>query len=205
MTPLDRRSILAGAAACLFRPATASAELPPGPEIPPVPPAPARPESNLDLIMGGIPPYLDIVCPVTGEAWAGWYYDFDSGRYDRGALSSLEWFFRDWRESVRVQMCVRLYWALSAAMKEAGRGGQTGPVELLSGYRTPATNASLPGAASDSMHMYGRAVDIRIPGIAMEMLASMMERLEVGGVGRYPQMNFVHIDSGRLRGWTGQS
>ena len=204
---VGRRQFLSGATACIAGPMVAGTNSPPGPEFPPLPPDPARPASRLDQVvrMRTVPPRLEIACRHTGENWTGWYFDVATGRYDRGALESLEWFFRDWRENVRVGMCVRLYWALSAVLNEVGLNrGISGRIELLSGYRTPHTNAALPGAASDSMHMYGRAADIRLPGLSTGSLATMMEDLQVGGVGRYPGENFVHIDSGNLRVWTGR-
>ncbi len=199
---IGRRLFLAGVGASVAGGVASGPEpAAPGPVVPPRPPDPARPESRLDRLMASIPPRLEIVCPQSGEEWSGWYYDAAAGRYDRGALESLEWFFRDWRESIRVRMCVRLYWSLSAALSEAGRDGPA-RIELLSGYRTPRTNAALPGAARDSMHMYGRAADFRIPGFDMDRLVRVMEALQVGGVGRYPGRNFVHVDTGRLRRWT---
>ncbi len=201
---IGRRQLLAGSAAWLAGPALASNN-PPGPDIPPWPPAPARPRSLLDQMIGTVPPRLEMVCPHTGENWSGWFFNTAAGHYDHAALNSLEWFVRDWRESIRVKICVRLYWSLAAATHDAVTSGSAGVVELLSGYRTPRTNASLPNAARDSFHMYGRAMDIRIPGIGVERLADYMEHLEVGGVGRYRDDGFVHIDSGRVRRWSGQA
>ena len=197
---VGRRRLLAGWAAWLACPGLARSG-PPGPETPPWPPPPARPASLLDRMMGRIPPRLEMVCPQTEESWTGWFFDAGTGRYDQGALESLDWFLRDWREGIRVRICVRLYWALAAASHDGALAGGRGRIELLSGYRTPRTNAALPGAARDSMHMYGRAVDFRIDGVGTARLAAYMERMQVGGVGRYDGTGFVHIDSGRLRRW----
>ena len=197
---ISRRALLLGAGASWASPLAAR---PPGPEIPPSPPPPARPDSLLDRMLVQIPPRLDMVCPHTGESWTGWFYQPSTARYDAGALDSLEWFLRDHRREIRVPICVRLYWALAAAAHDARLRGHHRPIELLSGYRTPATNAALRGSARDSMHMYGRAADIRIPGVPAAELAALMRLLQVGGVGRYDRGRFVHIDSGKIRNWTG--
>ena len=198
---ISRRLLLLGAAASQV-PAPLAAG-PPGPVIPPSPPAPARPDSLLDRMLAQIPPRLYMVCPHTGESWSGWFYQSSRRRYDPGALDSLEWFMRDHRREIRVPICVRLYWAMAAAAHDSHQRRHHQPIELLSGYRTPATNAALKGSARDSMHMYGRAADIRIPGVAAADLAALMRLLQVGGVGRYDRQRFVHIDSGKPRSWTG--
>ncbi len=195
---IPRRSFLAtGAAWCL---APKQARSSSGPEVPPRPPPPQRNGSRLDRIAGALPPWLDLDCRHTGETWQGWF----AGQAELWARAELEWFLRDWRESVCVAICPRIYWALAAAAHQARIMGADGKVTVLSGYRTPRTNASLPGAARNSFHMYGRAIDIRVNGFTTDDLAGYMRQLEVGGVGRYPVSSFVHIDSGRIRDWTGK-
>jgi uncharacterized protein YcbK (DUF882 family) len=83
----------------------------------------------------------------------------------------------------------------------------TQPINVISGFRSPATNAMLraehehSGVASKSLHMQGMAVDIRIPGRALGEvhIAALAQRS--GGVGYYPQSDFVHVDVGRVRSW----
>ncbi len=76
---------------------------------------------------------------------------------------------------------------------------------ILSGYRSPETNASLAktgeGVAVDSLHMQGRAVDIYIEGVPLALVHAEAVALKVGGVGYYPQNGFIHIDTGRVRYW----
>ena len=194
-----RRLFLTGLAASIALPVRPA--VPPGPVYPPLPPRPQRPGSRLDSLIGRIPSWLHLSCPATGETWQGW---FDlSGPAARHAADDLAWFLRDWRESVSVTVCDRLLWALCAACGSSRAAGGAGRVEILSGYRTPASNAALPGAARDSYHMYGRAADIRVDRMTVEETAALMRRLGVGGVGYYPAAGFVHVDSGPRRAWTG--
>lgn len=80
------------------------------------------------------------------------------------------------------------------------------PFQVISGYRSPATNARLRktrggGVASHSLHMDGKAIDIRLPGVALSDLRDAALSLRAGGVGFYPQEQFVHADTGRVRDW----
>lgn len=82
------------------------------------------------------------------------------------------------------------------------------PFHIISGYRSPLTNARLQerggshsGVASKSLHMVGKAVDIRVPGVKLDDLRTAARTLKRGGVGFYPSSNFVHVDTGRVRFW----
>jgi uncharacterized protein YcbK (DUF882 family) len=82
------------------------------------------------------------------------------------------------------------------------------PFHIISGYRSPATNALLreqggshTGVASKSLHMVGKAIDIRVPGVKLDHLRDAARSLKLGGVGYYPSSNFVHVDTGRVRYW----
>ena len=79
------------------------------------------------------------------------------------------------------------------------------PFQIISGYRSPATNAAMhersSGVASHSLHMQGMATDIRIEGVQLAHLRRAALDLGRGGVGFYPQSNFVHVDTGRVRYW----
>lgn len=79
------------------------------------------------------------------------------------------------------------------------------PIVITSGYRTAKTNAALSkeGAAKNSMHLYGKATDLYIPGIPTEHVARLGRYLQQGGVGFYPSRGFTHLDTGRLRVWRG--
>jgi uncharacterized protein YcbK (DUF882 family) len=82
------------------------------------------------------------------------------------------------------------------------------PFHIISGYRSPHTNTLLrerggvgTGVASRSLHMEGKAIDIRIPGVKLDHLRGAARSLKLGGVGFYPSSNFVHVDTGRVRYW----
>jgi len=79
------------------------------------------------------------------------------------------------------------------------------PFEVISGYRSPRTNASLrrasDGVAARSLHMVGQAIDVRVSGVALVALRDACLDQRAGGVGYYPASNFVHLDTGRIRRW----
>lgn len=79
--------------------------------------------------------------------------------------------------------------------------------EVISGYRSPASNQMLAsnssGVAKRSLHMEGKAIDIRLPGVPLADLRRVGLMLHGGGVGYYPRSNFVHLDVGRVRTWAG--
>lgn len=79
------------------------------------------------------------------------------------------------------------------------------PFQVISGYRSPATNAKLheasAGVAANSLHMKGMAIDIRVPGRALKTVHATALQLRRGGVGYYPKSDFVHVDVGRVRIW----
>lgn len=77
------------------------------------------------------------------------------------------------------------------------------PVVVTSGYRTLATNNALSkeGAAKNSMHLYGRAVDVVVPGVPARDVGALALSMRQGGVGFYPSKHFTHVDTGRLRAW----
>ena len=84
--------------------------------------------------------------------------------------------------------------------------GATGPLEVISGFRSGATNERLRstrggGVARRSLHLDGRAIDIRLPGVPLTDLRDAARSLKSGGVGFYPQDRFVHVDTGPVRAW----
>jgi len=76
---------------------------------------------------------------------------------------------------------------------------------VISGYRSPKTNAMLhkntAGVAKKSLHMQGKAIDIRLPGRQLSELRSAALKLHAGGVGYYPKSDFIHVDTGHVRHW----
>lgn len=84
--------------------------------------------------------------------------------------------------------------------------GSTQPIQVISAYRAPSTNARLRetrggGVARRSLHMDGRAIDVRIPGVPLGTLRDAALALRAGGVGYYPREQFVHLDNGPVRRW----
>ena len=83
--------------------------------------------------------------------------------------------------------------------------GAKRPFQVISGYRSPGTNAWLrahsDGVAQHSLHMEGKAIDIRMEGASISNLGRAARSLRAGGVGQYPESGFVHVDVGRVRHW----
>ena len=127
-----------------------------------------------------------------------------SGRYDPEALKKLDWFLRDWRRNESTRMDPRLIDIIWRVSREVGAEK---PVQVVCGYRSPATNAMLrrrsKGVAQFSQHMRGHALDFYIPGVPLEELRFVGLRLQRGGVGYYPTSGspFVHLDTGSIRHW----
>lgn len=119
------------------------------------------------------------------------------------ALGSLNHFLRDHYTGEVGRMHPPLFDVLHGLRVALGC---TGPFEIISGYRCPATNDRLRhtrggGVAKQSLHMQGRAVDVRLPGVPLAELRDAAIELRAGGVGYYPNEQFVHLDTGRVRNW----
>jgi uncharacterized protein YcbK (DUF882 family) len=119
------------------------------------------------------------------------------------ALGSLDHFLRDHYNGEVGRMDPQLYELLQRVRRELGSSGR---FEVISGYRSPATNEHLRttrggGVARRSLHMDGRAIDVRLPGVPLSDLRDAALALKVGGVGYYPGDNFVHVDTGPVRRW----
>jgi uncharacterized protein YcbK (DUF882 family) len=126
---------------------------------------------------------------------------FAQGAYVPEALARLEWLLRDFRSGDVHRIDARLYDILYALCASCG-GGE---FEIISGYRSPQTNARLRahsrGVAAHSLHIEGRAIDVRLAGRPTERLCAAALALARGGVGYYPKSDFVHVDTGRVRSW----
>ncbi|MGY8709138.1 DUF882 domain-containing protein [Bradyrhizobium sp. 18BD] len=126
------------------------------------------------------------------------------GRYDEAALKQLNHFLRDWRTQDETVMDRHLFDILWEVYRDVD-GKQ--PIQIISSYRSPATNAMLrrrsSGVARFSQHMLGHAMDFYIPGIPLEQIRFAGLRLQRGGVGFYPTSGspFVHLDTGSIRHW----
>jgi uncharacterized protein YcbK (DUF882 family) len=128
------------------------------------------------------------------------------GRYDEDALKQLNHFLRDWRTQDQIVMDRHLFDIIWEAYRDVD-GKQ--PIQIVSAYRSPATNAMLrrrsanSGVARFSQHMLGHAMDFYIPGVPLEQIRFAGLRLQRGGVGFYPTSGspFVHLDTGSIRMW----
>lgn len=128
---------------------------------------------------------------------------FAGGAYVKQSLGQVDRLLRDFRTGDMHPIDRQLLDILFALCTACG-GGRT--FEIISGYRSPVTNAMLRkagsgGVATRSLHMDGRAIDVRLPGIATARLSAAAIALGRGGVGYYPESDFVHLDTGRVRTW----
>lgn len=119
------------------------------------------------------------------------------------ALGLLNHFLRDHYNGEVGAIDPQLFELLHRVREVLGSGAA---FEVISGYRAPATNEHLRatrggGVARNSLHMEGRAIDVRLPGVALADLRDAALSLHAGGVGFYPNERFVHIDTGRVRRW----
>ncbi len=127
------------------------------------------------------------------------------GAYLPAALSQLNRFLRDHYAGTVGRMDPQLFDLLHQLRATLG-GSSLPPFEVISGYRSPLTNGQLRqnrggGVAKHSLHMEGRAIDIRLPGVPLAELRDAALSLQAGGVGYYPNEQFVHVDTGRVRAW----
>ena len=138
----------------------------------------------------------------TGELLDTLYYR--DGGYDTVELGRLDWLLRDHRTSEVLPIAERLFDLLHELAAAARRDPR---FEIISGYRSPATNAMLAattdGVSSKSLHMQGRAIDLRLTGYPTAGLRDLALAKQAGGVGYYPSSDFVHLDLGTVRSWSG--
>ena len=118
------------------------------------------------------------------------------------ALAALRHLLRDYRLNEEHDMDFDLFVQLTDLARQCGVPAS---YELISGYRSPATNAKLRAAghavAERSQHMEGRAIDVRLKGCPLPRLRDLALAAGRGGVGFYPRSQFVHLDTGRVRSW----
>jgi uncharacterized protein YcbK (DUF882 family) len=143
---------------------------------------------------------LSFVNTHTGEKVSATY--FENGRFEPEALRDIDKVLRDHR-SGEVQPIDRRLLDLLDTLRMKLDSRQ--PYHVISGYRSASTNAQLHaasgGVARHSLHMDGKAIDIRLPGTQLPNLRGAALSLGRGGVGYYPASDFVHVDTGRVRRW----
>ncbi len=143
---------------------------------------------------------LNLYNTHTGEHLSEVYWS--NGRYRTDALSRINHLLRDHRSGDTHPMDPHVLDLLAALSSKCDAKG---PIHIISGYRSPKTNAWLAsnsdGVAYNSLHMQGKAIDIRLPGHSIHHVGHAAMSLKGGGVGMYPASDFVHVDCGRLRHW----
>jgi uncharacterized protein YcbK (DUF882 family) len=135
---------------------------------------------------------------------AGTFTYMVDGVYDQPTLDKLNWFLRDWRLNESTKMDPKLFDIVWEVYRESG---SKQPIDVLSGYRSPQTNALLRRrsrqVAKYSQHMEGKAIDAHFIDVDTATIRDIAMRMEQGGVGFYPSSYtpWVHIDSGDIRYW----
>jgi uncharacterized protein YcbK (DUF882 family) len=143
---------------------------------------------------------LDFHSVHTGERLAATYWE--NGRYLADGLRAIDHVLRDFRTGDVYPIdpaLLDLLYRLRLVMDHDG------PISVISGYRCPATNAMLAArskrVAKNSYHVRGMAIDFRLPGRRLATVRTSAMALASGGVGYYPDSDFVHVDTGPVRAW----
>lgn len=138
----------------------------------------------------------------TGESMDTIYWI--EGEYIPEVIKEINHFMRDWRSDETVKMDMRTIDIMAASHRLMD---VSEPYMLLSGYRSPKTNAMLrsrsSGVAKNSLHMVGKAADLRLQSRSVGQMAKAAAACASGGVGKYSRSNFVHMDCGPVRSWGG--
>jgi uncharacterized protein YcbK (DUF882 family) len=136
----------------------------------------------------------------TGESLRSVFWA--EGQFIPDALKDINKLLRDHRNNEIAEMDPKLIVLLNDV---SDKFGDSQVLHIISGYRSPESNAKLhansSGVAKHSMHMEGKAIDIRMPGKDLAQLHKAAMSMKAGGVGYYPDSQFVHMDTGRVRYW----
>ncbi len=136
----------------------------------------------------------------TSEELSVTYYV--DGEYVASAISELNHFLRDFRTGDETGMDPGVFDILFEIQQSSG---STGVYQVISAYRSPATNEMLRsrsgGVARNSQHLLGKAIDVRLTDLDTATLRDVALSLKRGGVGHYSESDFVHVDTGRVRTW----
>jgi uncharacterized protein YcbK (DUF882 family) len=167
------------------------------------------------VVIGGVSPKqaeaalgdrtLTIYNTHTGEWLKNMVY-WSRGRYLLSSLQDMSILMRDHRNDEVHRVDPRLCDILYRTQRLLGANGA---IHMVSGYRSPKTNAMLAknttGVAKNSYHLRGQAIDVFIPGVRLGEIQKAGLWLKQGGVGFYPNSGFVHLDSGPVRKWGGRN
>ena len=145
---------------------------------------------------------IRMTSPRTGEKIDTIYWI--EGSYIKDAVKEINMFMRDWRTNGIIMIDTRTIDIMAAAHNLMDVHE---PYMLLSGYRSPKTNAMLRsrsrGVAKNSRHMKGQAADLRLGSRSVNQMFRAASACAGGGVGKYSRSNFVHMDCGPVRTWGG--
>ncbi len=143
---------------------------------------------------------ISLVNPYTGELVVTTYWE--DGRYIPEALEEVGFILRD-KHTAQVKEVDPELLDLLVDLRRTLRVKE--PFQVVCGYRSPETNRNLrkvnKGAAKESLHMRGQAIDIRLKSRSAGEIRKAALALGRGGVGYYPGSNFVHVDTGKVRAW----
>jgi len=179
------------------------------PQSEPEPPPDIFDAQTLDLEFWIKPRTISVIRPQSGEKARLTYWK--DGEIIDSAYQELCHLLRDVNGKETAPIDPKLFETLWGAQAFVQRFGIESPLEILSGYRTPASNKRLIEqgipAARQSLHMSGKAADIRIPNLNAEVLGSLVQSFRQGGVGFYyregPRGGWIHADTGLQRTWKG--
>jgi len=160
------------------------------------------PNSTESAVANGDTRTISLMSPHTQES--GTFAFKVNGVYDSAVLEKLNWMMRDWRHDEPTKMDPHLFDIVWEVYRESG---SSMPIEVLSGYRSPETNAMLRRrsrqVAEHSQHMLGKAMDAHFQDVPVSKVRDIAMRLQAGGIGFYPTSGtpWVHLDSGSVRYW----
>jgi uncharacterized protein YcbK (DUF882 family) len=126
---------------------------------------------------------------------------FDGQRIDERQYFAACSLLRDVRAGIVATIDFELLDLIFAVQRWFVSHGIDLPAVVHSGYRSPATNATLEGAAKNSLHMFGKAIDVSFPGVPADYIGRLAAIFGAGGVGFYADRGFVHLDTGAIRYW----
>ncbi len=136
----------------------------------------------------------------TGESVKATYWA--EGEFIADELAAINHVLRDHRTNEVIDIDAALLDQLHLLQAKVGGNGR---YEIISAYRSPRSNAKLyqttEGVSRNSYHMFGRAIDVRLPGTQLQHLHAAALDMVAGGVGHYPESRFIHLDSGEVRHW----
>jgi uncharacterized protein YcbK (DUF882 family) len=157
-------------------------------------------ERESDEAFWAAPRRLRLYRPQSGESVSDVYWQ--DGSLNTGGYLRICQLLRDIHVNQSVHMDVRLLDIIRAVQGYMEYYGFNNPIFINSGYRSSKTNANTEGAAKNSLHLLGRAVDFTMPGVPAVYMGALASHFQGGGVGFYVNSGFTHVDTGSVRYWS---